>query len=81
MEKEFDVVDFIISFEGGNIKDSDIVEGFQHLINSGIVWDLQGSYGRMADRLIEQEICKKEGEWSPQEAKDNFLNNRRKRVD
>lgn len=30
---------------------------WQHLIDTGIVWQLQGWYGRTAKRLIDEEIC------------------------
>jgi len=33
------------------------VESFQYLIDTGIVWTLQGWYGRTAHRLISQGIC------------------------
>jgi len=45
-ESKFDMLDFIIRYEG-------IIEGFQHLLDSGIVWRLQGCYGRMASRLLD----------------------------
>lgn len=59
MEDNFDEVGFIIDFEGGTLSDEEIIEGFQHLIDSGVVWKLQGSYGRMAKSLIEAGLCKK----------------------
>lgn len=34
------------------------IESFQMLIDSKIVWELQGSYGRMAAELIERGHCK-----------------------
>jgi hypothetical protein len=33
------------------------IEAWQHLINTGLVWQLQGSFGRTANLLIEQGIC------------------------
>ena len=33
------------------------IEAWQHLINIGLVWQLQGSFGRTANQLIEQGIC------------------------
>lgn len=57
--QQFDTVGFIIDFEGGNIlEDEEIIEGFQHLIDTGVVWTLQGSYGRMAADLIDRGLCK-----------------------
>jgi len=35
-----------------------IIEAWQHLINTGICWQLQGWFGRQAARLIEEGICK-----------------------
>ena len=55
---EFDTVRFIIELEEGLLLDENaIVDGFQHLIDSGIVWQLQGSYGRMAETLIQAGQC------------------------
>jgi len=53
-KKLFDMVGFIMDYESGNVTSNELIEGFQNLINSGIVWNLQGSYGRMARSLIEQ---------------------------
>ena len=33
------------------------LEAWQHLINTGLAWTLQGSFGRMAQSLIEQGLC------------------------
>jgi len=33
------------------------IEAWQCLINTGLVWQLQGSFGRTAQGLIEQGIC------------------------
>ena len=54
---KFDTVSFIMSYENGELDDYAIIEGFQHLIDSGLVWQLQGSYGRMAERLINLGRC------------------------
>jgi hypothetical protein len=35
----------------------DIVAAYQFLIDNGIIWILQGTYGRMAVRLIEDGLC------------------------
>ena len=34
-----------------------IIEAFQYLINTGIIWSLQGSLGRTANRLTEDGYC------------------------
>ena len=53
----FDVVGFIMAFESGQLDDDAIIAGFQYLIDSGLVWSLQGSYGRTAAGLIETGHC------------------------
>ena len=32
------------------------IEAWQHLVDTGIVWELQGSFGRTAEALIEQGV-------------------------
>ncbi|KKN98488.1 hypothetical protein LCGC14_0145990 [marine sediment metagenome] len=56
-EQSFDHIEFIIRYEDGYLEHSEIVNGFQKLIDSGLVWKLQGSYGRMAERFIEDGLC------------------------
>mgnify|MGYP001359216354 FL=1 len=34
-----------------------VIEAWQHLIDTGLAWSLQGSFGRAAVALIEQGIC------------------------
>jgi hypothetical protein len=60
-KKEFDTVGFIIDFESGECSDERVIEGFQHLIDTGMAWTLQGAYGRMAKGLIEQGLCHRKG--------------------
>ena len=50
-------IDKIIAFEQGDLDEEGILELFQELIDSGLVWQLQGSYGRMARNLIEAGYC------------------------
>ena len=50
--KKFDSLDFIMRYEGGKCSEEEVVEGFQHLLDEGLVWQLQGSYGRTASSLI-----------------------------
>ena len=51
-EKPFDTVGFIMSFEDGTATDAEIINGFQHLVDSGQAWTLQGAYGRAAASLL-----------------------------
>jgi hypothetical protein len=55
--KMIDVVNFIFDFESGNLSNEDIIKNFQALIDSGTVWQLQGSYGRTAQQLIDKGYC------------------------
>jgi hypothetical protein len=50
-------IDQIIAYEQGELDEDQIIEMFQEGINSGMVYQLQGSYGRMAQRLIEAGYC------------------------
>lgn len=44
---------FIMAFEAGELDDDQIVAGFQSLVDNGLAWKLQGSYGRFARTLID----------------------------
>jgi len=56
-EKPFDSLDFIMAFEGGELTQDEVIEGFQQLINLGLAWQLQGMYGRTAKALIQEGFC------------------------
>lgn len=52
-----DQVDKIMAFEQGDLDEEGTIQLFQELIDSGLAWQLQGSYGRMARNLIEAGYC------------------------
>jgi hypothetical protein len=52
-----DHIDKIIAFEQGKLDFEATIELFQELIDSGLVWKLQGSYGRTARGLIDEGWC------------------------
>lgn len=47
----------IIAFENGELDERETIDLFQELIDTGIAWSLQGSYGRVAARLIDAGLC------------------------
>lgn len=53
----FDLVSFVMAYEGGELDQDAMVAGFQAMIDDGVVWQLQGHYGRTAMALIEQGLC------------------------
>lgn len=38
-----------------------LVAAWQHLIDTGLAWTLQGTFGRVAASLIEQGVCTPKG--------------------
>lgn len=52
-----DLVGKIMEYEEGEMEEDDAIEFFQELIDSGLAWQLQGSYGRTAASLIEAGVC------------------------
>ena len=52
-----DYTDRIIAYEQGELDDEEIVELFQDLIDSGLIGQLQGHYGRVARDLIDSGEC------------------------
>ena len=45
-------VDDLIRYENGDLGHADAIDLFQRLVNSGLAWQLQGSYGRTAAHLL-----------------------------
>jgi len=60
-QKPYDRVNAIISFEEGELDGDKVVELFQHLVDTGLAWQLQGNYGRTAMALIEAGLISKGG--------------------
>ena len=59
MEK-YDVTGAMIDFESGLMEDvDDVIKLFQHLVDTGLAWQLQGSYGRLAESMIDNGVITK----------------------
>lgn len=54
-----DACDACMTIEGcnGDVDEDTVIAAWQFLIDCGLVWHLQGSYGRGAAQLIEAGIC------------------------
>ena len=52
------MIDKIIAYEQGELGDKETLELFQTLVDNGMAWTLQGSYGRMAMSLLEAGLIK-----------------------
>ena len=51
-------LDKIIAYENGELEDAEeTVEFFQEIIDSGLVWQLQGHYQRVAISLVDAGLC------------------------
>ncbi len=43
--------------EGENASEAEKIEAWQHLIDTGLCWTLQGRFGRIAKNLIDGGVC------------------------
>jgi hypothetical protein len=53
MQEPYDCIGAIIDFEQGSLDDEQAIALFQHLVDTGLAWTLQGSYGRTAQALLD----------------------------
>ena len=51
------MINQVIAYEQGELDEEGIIDMFQQLINSGLAWEMQGSYGRTAKALINAGYC------------------------
>lgn len=50
-------IEKIVAYENDEMSNAEITKFFQELIDNGMVWTLQGHYGRMAAALIDVGHC------------------------
>lgn len=55
-------LNLLIDFENGDLDPELVAPLFQRLVNTGIAWSLQGTYGRAAVELLEQGLISPAGE-------------------
>lgn len=51
------ITEKIIDFEAGELEPGELTEFFQEIIDSGLIWELQGHYQRVAQDLIDGGQC------------------------
>jgi hypothetical protein len=51
--KPYDLTGAIIAFEQGELGEEEVRTLFQHLVDTGMAWRLQGFYGRQAQAMID----------------------------
>lgn len=59
--KNLDVINAIIEHESGQLDETETIALFAELLKTGMVWQLQGCYGRLARDYIEAGILDREG--------------------
>lgn len=50
--KPFNQFDAIIMLENGELNEEEVIEAMQMLLDTGLIYHLQGSYQRLADQMI-----------------------------
>lgn len=56
MNKPYDYIGRIMAYEQGDLDDDATIDLFQYLVDTGLAWNLQGSYGRQAARMLDDGV-------------------------
>lgn len=56
------MINDIIAYENGDLDEEGVLALFAELIRTGSAWRMQGSYGRMAQAMIEGGFITSDGE-------------------
>ena len=67
-ETGMSVLQGIMDYENGEMDNVEVLDFFQHLVNTGIINHLQGSYQRMASELLSQGMIEHPFPFDVQEA-------------
>lgn len=52
------LIDEIMRFEGEQMTQEELIPFFQRLVDTGMAWRLQGTYGRTAHNLLSQGLIR-----------------------
>ncbi len=66
-------IDAIIAYEVGELSDRETLKLFAGLIKEGVIWSLQGHYGRTASALIQDNWISQSGEINSKKVKENGI--------
>jgi hypothetical protein len=55
------VIDKIVAYELGDMNEEETIEFFQELMDTGLVWNLQGHYSRAAQAMVDAGLLSAEG--------------------
>ena len=71
--KKNQAVGYIMEYEQGSLSGLKTLEMFSHLIKTGLINGLQGSYGRTARALVEDNWLKKDGSINQVKVRENGI--------
>lgn len=59
---DYDAVAACEGFDGADHDEETMISAWQHLIDTGLCWKLQGCFGRQAQAMIDDGLCTHKGE-------------------